>query len=166
MKKHKLFKIVLFASLIFVCLIVSSACKSNDQVNDTVIQEIATEDSIANRINFDKKYYSLDYDGYSKDVYYTFKDDGTAIYTHVMKSGDKITFHQEINFKWTYAGEGECIMIHNGTKMLVGEQDEALGIGRVMHVSKDAIYWSSSGSNSYFVCEDFTNKIPNYAKII
>lgn len=167
MKNQKIFKLLIFASLLSICLLLVCGCASKpEDVNDTVIQEIATEDSIANRIAFDKKYYILSYDGYSKDVYYTFKDDGTATYTHIMQENSNVTFHQEIYFTWTYGGEGDCIMIHNGTKMIVGEQDSALGIGRVMHVSKDVVYWSASGSNSYFVNEDFIDQIENYAKII
>ncbi len=168
MLMNKIIKKIMLALIIVVCIFTCYSCKQNNQtvVNDAIVQEEPTTDSISSRLLFDKKYYSLGYNGYTENEYYTFKSDGTATYTHIMKTGNTTTFHQEINFKWSYAGEGDCIMIHNGTKMIKGNQDDAFGFSRVMHVANDVIYWTASGENTYFICEDFISQIPNYAKLI
>ncbi len=66
----------------------------------------------------------------------------------------------------TQAGDGKCILVHNGTKMIKGTQDDAQGFCRVMHLTKDIVYWSVAQKDTYFICEDFTNKIPKYGKLI
>ncbi len=172
MLNKKIFVKFLLAISLIACALTLNACADSkeiiakDTVQDTVIQEIATEDSISERVSFGKKYYFLGYDGIVKTEYYTLTDDGAAIYTHIMQAGTNVTFHQEINFKWTYIGEGSCVLIHNGTKMIKGEQDDAFGIARVMKLAKDVIYWSASGENTYYINEDFIAHIPNYAKLI
>ncbi len=166
--KNKKLRIAIFCSLALVSILALVSCSSNSnkEPTDTIVQEQASEDSIASRVNFSKKYYYLDYDGVVKEQYYTINQDGTASYTHIMKTGENVTFHQQINFKWTYSGEGNCILVHNGTKMIKGEQDDAFGISRVMHVGKDVMFWSASGENTYYICEDYTAQIPDYAKLV
>ncbi len=178
MLKHKKIKIFMLIIAITACLITFISCSNNSSaknedahtnqsaVQDKVEQDIATEDSIKNRVSFNKKYYSLGYNTCTKNEYYTFCDDGNACYTHIMQDGENIIFHQEIYFKWSYNGEGDCILLHNGTKMIKGQQDDSFGIARVMHLGKDVVYWSTSGENTYFICEDFISQIPNYAKLI
>ncbi len=163
MKKHSIFIAVLLMITFSFTAIVFCGCTPTQP---TMKQETETHDAIDNRVLFNKKYYSLGYDGYTQNEYYTFFDNGTATYTHIMKKGENTTFHQQINFKWTYSGEGECILMHNGTQMIKGEQDDAFGFSRVMHLSKKVIYWSASGENTYFIAEDFVNEIPDYAKLI
>ncbi len=145
------------------CSIFFSGCT---QGKANAVTDAVAQDEIRDRITFDKKYYYLGYDGYAENEYYTFNNDGSASYTHVTKNGSTVTFHQVINFKWTYAGDGNCILIHNGTEIVKGAQDDAFGISRVMHVAKDVAYWSASGENTYFICEDFVSQIPNYGKLI
>ncbi len=152
-----------------VSIFVFTGCANNEQSNDatdTNEGNTPTVDTVDYRISFGKKYYSLGQSSYTENEYYTFNDDGTATYTHIMKDGDTITYHQVLNFKWTYAGESEYILIHNGTQMLKGTQDEANGFGRVMHVSSNVIYWSSSGENSYFINEDYVGQIEQYGMIV
>ncbi len=163
MFNKKILKTIIFSFVILICLL-SVGC-STQNFNEEVCYDI-TQDSVESRISFGKKYYYLSYENYIKDEYYLFNDDGSASYTHVMKNNDVITFHQQINFKWTYSGDGNCILLHNGTKMITGKQDDTFGFSRVMRVSKDIAYWSSSGENTYFICEDFVSQIPNYAKLI
>ncbi len=124
------------------------------------------EDNIKDRVVFGKKYYYLGNECWTELEYYAFNENQTATYTHIMKENETVTFHQVINFKWTYAGDGQCILIHNGTKMIKGNQDDAQGFCRVMHLSKDIVYWSVAQKDTYFVCEDFTEKIPKYGKLI
>ncbi len=178
MIKHKKLKIFTLIIAITACLIIFISCSNNkpvknDGINsnqaalqDKVEQDTATEDSIKNRVSFNKKYYYLGYGAYTKNEYYTFYDDGNACYTHMMQDGENTTFHQEIHFKWSYNGDGDCILLHNGTKMIKGQQDDSFGIARVMHLGKDVVYWSTTGENTYFICEDFVSQIPNYAKLI
>lgn len=103
MLHNKIFTKVLLLLMILTCIfgIVGCGEKESPKVNDSVIQ-----DTINNRIQYDKKYYYLGYDGYSKNEYYIFKADGTASYNTTLKDGNTVTFQQQINFKWTYAGEG------------------------------------------------------------
>ncbi len=161
MKKFNLIIKSILIILATACLFSFCGCELKNKVTD-----IVSEDAISDRVNFDKKYYYLGYDGYDKNQFYSFSDDGSAIYTHIMQEGESVTFHQIINFKWTYGGEGNCILMHNGTQIVKGEQDDAFGISRVMHVGKDVVYWSADGQNTYYICEDFTEQIPNYAKLI
>ncbi len=163
MLKRKIFSFLLVASLLLICAFFVCAC---DKQNQNIVRDAVEQDKISSRISFDKKYFYLGYDGYVSDEYYTFFNDGTATYTHIMKNSGSTTFHQVINFKWTYSGEGDCILIHNGTKMIKGSQDDAFGFSRVMRVSLDVVFWSASGENTYFICEDFTSQIPNYAKLL
>ncbi len=164
----KLFRTAIIAFFAFICIFSFIGCgKSKDNANNNDdTQTNICEDVIENRVMLGKKYYSLGYMNYTKNEYYTINEDGTATYTHIMQDGDKITFHQEINFRWNYAGNSECILVHNGTKMIKGEQDDAFGISRVIHLSKAIIYWSTSGENTYFICEDYVSEIPNYSKLI
>ncbi len=168
MKKYKIITIFTVLLAFFACLLIFGGCSKNqvNAENDSVVQDSIEQDAMGNRISFGKKYYWLDYNGYTENEYYTFNVDGNATYNHIMKEGQKITFHQVINFKWTYAGEGDCILVHNGTQIIKGTQDDAFGIARVIHVANDAIYWSAFGENTYFVCEDFINQAPNYGKLI
>ncbi len=173
MKKSKIFLGLLIAIIACVCLTnascsakkQSSADKTQSTQTDTTQTAVNTDD-INNRIAFGKKYYSLGYLGYTENEYYTFNEDGSATYDHIMKENDKITYHQILHFVWKYRGDGECVMMHNGTEMVKGTQDDAFGINRVMHVSPDVIYWSTSSDNVYFIREDLTEQIPNYAKLI
>ncbi len=165
MSKRKFLSLLLLTILIS-SLFVLNGCKQSDKKSLKNDVQIYDEDKISDRIRFGKKYYSLGYDGYAQNEYYTFNQDNTATYTHIMLTNDKVTFQQEIYYKWTYAGQGECILVHNGTKIIKGEQDDAFGIKWVIHLSKNIIYWSNSGENTYFILEDYISEIPNYAKLI
>ncbi len=166
MKKFTLYKII--ALILLFAIFTGAGCNEakSTGAENTPPQIIAPSDSVTDRVVLGKKYYSLGYGGYIENEYYTFFEDGTATYTHVMKNGNNVTFHQEINFKYVYSGEGSCVLMHNGTKMIKGEQDDAFGFSRVFQLNKDIIYWSASGENAYFVCEDYVNQLPNYAKLI
>ncbi len=166
MIKNKLLSIILVTSLIFGCLIVFLGCNKKTETPN-IVTDTVCEDTLSNRISFDKKYYFLGYTGYTQNEYYTFFENGSATYTHIMKDNDETTYHQELNFKWTYLGDGNLILIHNGTKMIKGTQDDVFGFSREFCVSKDVVYWSSTTSdNTYFISEDFTSQIPSYAKFI
>ncbi len=162
MSVNKLFLKTVIALILGVCFCSFVGCNhANNVITDSVQQ-----DTISDRVSFGKKYFSLGYNGVISTEYYTFNQNGSASYTHIMKEGNDVTFHQIINFKWTYAGDGNCILMHNGTQIVKGTQDDAFGLSRVMHVAKDVVYWSASGENTYFICEDFVSQIPNYAKLI
>ncbi len=168
MLKRKLFikSMIIFVLFLTFFPLVGCAKSQESIAKDTDTQNPTIEDSINDRISFGKKYYYLGYDNVIETEYYTINENNTATYTHIMKNGDKTTFHQQINFKWTYNGEGECVLIHNGTQMIIGEQDDAFGIARIMHVGKDVIYWSVSGENTYYLSEEYVDNIPYYAKLI
>ncbi len=171
-KQRKLAFIILIITVL-VCIVAVIACTKNEQneKDDTTLQQnttqtTATNDALGSRVAFGKKYYALGYSGYTENEYYVLNEDGSASYNHIMKDGDTVTFHQVINFRWAYKGEGDCILLHNGTHMIKGTQDDVFGICRVMHVNKDVIYWSASGENSYYISEDFIDQIPYYAEMI
>ncbi len=166
MIKNKLLTIILGIILILGCLLSLCGCNKKAETPTCINGEIS-KDSLSDRISFDKKYYFLGYNGFTENEYYTFFENGSATYTHIMKDNDKTTYHQELHFKWTYLGDGSLILIHNGTKMIKGSQDDVFGFSRVFCVSKDMVFWSAPTSdNTYFILEDFTSQIPSYAKFI
>ena len=168
--KNKIVIWMLLALVVASCLFVLCSCKNktsqgtNNQTggNQTNGGQSNTQ-TCENCVVFGKKYYALSADGYNKDQYYQFNKDGTAICNITIKDDDgKETFKSTINFKWFDAGNGQLLMLHNGTKILLGEQDVSIGFGRVMHTAKCAIY----EGNSYYIAEDCLNAIPNYGKIL
>lgn len=162
MSKNTIIKITTLLFCIISCMFVFVGCSQNPA---STIEDTVQQDSITTRVMFGKKYYYLGYENYTKNEYYTFYSDGTATYTHIMQDGNTVTFHQVINFNWAYAGEGDCILVHNGTDILKGAQDDAFGFGRVMHLSNSVVYWTASGENTYYVCEDFISKLTNYGSL-
>lgn len=163
--KNKIVTILLLTLLVVSCLFVLCSCKdklpqgNNNQTGGNQTNSQTCENCVV----FGKKYYALDAKGYNKHHYYTFHKDGTATCNIVIKDdNDKETFESTINFKWFDAGNGQLLMLHNGTKILLGEQDAAIGFGRVMHTAKCAIY----EGNSYYILEDCLNSIPNYGKLM
>ncbi len=171
MKKIKIITILFSLMTLLTMSIAFTSCNKQNQSPQhaspiVTPQNSVTSDNISNRVAFGKKYYALNHTSFSKNAYYTFNSDGTATYNHIMQEGGNTIYHQVLHFAWTYAGDGKCIMIHNGTQLIKGTQDDVFGFGRVMHLSKDAIYWTASGENSYFINEDFTPNIPNYSKFI
>ncbi len=163
MLNNKLLTKIIIAFFLISCMFAFSGC---DKTTQPVAYGTNSQDQMDNRIEFGKKYYSLTYDECNKNEYYVFNSDGSASYNSTIKQGNSVTFQQTVNFKWTYVGEGDCILIHNGTKIIKGTQDDAFGFSRVMRVSKNMLYWSSDGENTYFICESYLNKIPNYGKFI
>ena len=163
--KNKIITILLLTLLVVSCLFVLCSCKDKmpqDNNNQTGGNQTNSQ-TCENCVVFGKKYYALSANGYNKDQYYTFNKDGTATCNIVIKDdNDKETFKSTINFKWFDAGNGQLLMLHNGTKILLGEQDAAIGFGRVMHTAKCAIY----EGNSYYILEDCLNSIPNYGKLM
>ena len=163
--KNKIITILLLTLLVASCLLVLCSCKDKmpqDNNNQTGGNQTNSQ-TCENCIVFGKKYYALDANGYNKDQYYKFNKDGTATCNIVIKDDNgKETFESTINFKWFDAGNGQLLMLHNGTKILLGEQDVAIGFGRVMHTAKCAIY----EGNSYYILEDCLNSIPNYGKLM
>ncbi len=170
--KNKIVTILLLTLLVASCLFVLCSCKNkppqdtNNQINgnsQTGGNQTNNNQSCENCVVFGKKYYALSADGYNKDQYYKFNKDGTATCNITIKDDNgKETFKSTINFKWFDAGNGQLLMLHNGTKILSGEQDVAIGFGRVMHITKCAIY----SDNAYYISEDCVNAIPNYGKIV
>ena len=159
MKLKRTITTLIFTILVAVCLFAMCGCtrKLADTTDNTTCPDTAS-----NRVSFGKKYYALTGNGMDKNQYYQFNENGTAIYSATLEESGKTTFKSTINFKWFYAGEGEFILLHNGTKISTGTQNSAMGIGRTMHTSKCAMYWD----NMYFVCETCANAIPNYAQIV
>ena len=169
--KNKIVTILLLTLLVASCLFVLCSCKNkppqgaNNQTNgnNQTGGNQTNNQSCENCVVFGKKYYALSADGYNKDQYYKFNKDGTATCNITIKDNNgKETFKSTINFKWFDAGNGQLLMLHNGTKILLGEQDVAIGFGRVMHTAKCAIY----EGNSYYILEDCLNSIPNYGKLM
>ncbi|MBQ2894568.1 MAG: hypothetical protein IJB95_03155 [Clostridia bacterium] len=167
--KNKIVIWILLTLVVASCLFALCSCKSKtgqgantptdgNQSNGNQSSNQTCENSIV----FGKKYYALSANGYNKDQYYQFNKDGTATCNITIKDDDgKETFKSTINFKWFDAGNGDLLMLHNGTKIMLGEQDVAIGFGRVMHTAKCAIYTG----NSYYISEDCLNAIPNYGKL-
>lgn len=164
--KNKIVIWILLTLLVAISLFVLCSCKNKagqDTNTPTGGNQTNDNQTCQNCVVFGKKYYSLSANGINKDQYYQFNKDGTAICSITIKDDDgKETFKSTINFKWFDAGNGQLLMLHNGTKILSGEQDVAMGFGRVMHTAKCAIYWD----DTYYISEDCVNTIPNYAKIV
>ena len=163
--KNKIVIWILLTLVVASCLFALCSCKSKtgQGANTPTDGNQSSNQTCENCIVFGKKYYALSADGYNKDQYYQFNKDGTAICNITIKDDDgKETFKSTINFKWFDAGNGQLLMLHNGTKILLGEQDVSIGFGRVMHTAKCAIY----EGNSYYIAEDCVNAIPNYGKIL
>lgn len=160
MKLNKTVTIIILTILATMCVFALCGCQPKTAPtteNNTICQDVAKD-----RVSFGKKYYALSGNGMDKDQYYQLNEDGTGRYCIAIKEDGATTFESTINFKWFYAGEGEFILLHNGTQILTGNQDSTLGFGRTMHTSKCAMYWD----NMYYVCEDCANSIPNYAQIV
>ncbi len=159
--------ITLTVVILVIGIFVFSGCAKNENVeNDNNPQQAVSNEEWSTQPIFGKKYYYLGYNGYTENEYYTFNENGTASYTHIIKDGENVSYHQEIYFKWILNGNGDYILVQNGTKMHKGTLDETFGFGRVMHVSSDVIYWTASGENSYFVNEDYVGQIEQYGKIV
>lgn len=160
MKQNKLLTALMITILSLLCLLALCGCaKKTTTEQQPTPQTCTTEYPVA----FGKKYYALSANGCDKLQYYQFNKDGTAIYNVTIKDSDNNdTFKSTINFKWFYEGNGQFILLHNGTRVTLGKQDTATGFGRVMHTSKCAIYWE----NMYYISEDCVNAIPNYAKML
>ena len=162
--KNKIVIWILLTLVVASCLFALCSCKSKtgQDTNTPTDGNQSSNQTCANCIVFGKKYYALSADGYNKDQYYQFNKDGTATCNITIKDDDGTeTFKSTINFKWFDAGNGDLLMLHNGTKIMLGEQDVAIGFGRVMHTAKCAIYTG----NSYYISEDCLNAIPNYGKL-
>ncbi len=142
------------------CLLSLCGCKDSKNAinNDTTIQ-----DDVANKISFGKKYYFLNGTEHVKDEYYLFNEDGSASYNFTYLQNGKVTLKMITNFRWTYAGEDKFILLHNGTEIVTGVSDGITGFGRIMHTTKDVMYWDD---NMFFICEDAVDKIPNYNKFV
>ena len=153
--KNKVTTTILATLLVAMCLIALCSCapKANQ------IVEVETQEDA---ISFGKKYYALSGYGVDKNQYYTFNKDGTATYHVTIEENGKVTYKSNINFKWFYADNGQFVLLHNGTKVLEGKHDDAMGFGRVMHATKCVMYWD----NMYFVAEDCANSIPNFGKFV
>ena len=152
--------VVILTILIATCLFALCGCNKATPSNDsscTVQQDLATD-----KVAFGKKYYSLDDKGYDKNQYYIFNKDGTATYHVTLTENNKETYKSTINFRWFYAGNGQFLMLHNGTKMELGQNDGVFGFGRVMHTTKCVMHWD----NMYFVSEDCVNSLTNYGKLV
>lgn len=161
MKQNKLLTALTMAILTLLCLFALCGCAKNTTTEQQPTPPTCTPCEYP--IAFGKKYYALSANGCDKLQYYQFNKDGSATYNVTIKDdNDKDTFKSTINFKWFYEGNGQFIMLHNGTKVTLGKQDTAMGFGRVMHTSKCAIYWD----DKYYISEDCVNAIPNYAKLL
>ena len=160
MKFYKVITCIVLLLLIATCLFALCGCKAtaNNNCTNCTIQQDVEED----KVSFGKKYYSLDDKGYDKNQYYIFNKDGTATYHVTLTENNKETYKSTINFRWFYAGNGQFLMLHNGTKMDLGQNDGVFGFGRVIHTTKCVMYWD----NMYFVAEDCVNSIPNYGKLV
>ncbi len=158
MKLNKITIMLLVTVLVATCLMLLCGCaNATASTND-----IPQQDGASERVSFGKKYYSLTSVDYDKNQYYQFNEDGTGICNITLEENGKVTYRSVINFKWIYAGEGNFVLLHNGTQMITGKQDDVFGFGRTMRTTKCAMYWD----DMYYVCEDCVNAIPNYAQFV
>lgn len=155
--KNKFLVTVVLCLVVLLCLGVLCACNEKTPVCDTPQAEERVQ-----KISFDKKYYVLQGDGCNKNQYYVFNKDGTAIYNVTLTSGDDVTFKSVVNLRWFDGGNGQFILLHNGTQVLQGKQDAVFGFGGVARICECAMQWD----NAYYICEDCLNAIPNYARFV
>lgn len=155
--KNKFLVTAVCCLIVLVCLGVMCACSPKTPVCNSPQAE-----ENAQNVSFGKKYYVLQGDGCNKNQYYVFSKDGTAIYNVTLSNGDNTTFKSVVNLRWFDSGNGQYVLLHNGTRILQGKQDVVFGFGGVARICACAMQLD----NTYYICEDCLNAIPNYAQFV
>lgn len=145
-----------------VCSLVALACLGVLCGCTKTYCDVPQADETQQSISFGKKYYVLQNNGCNENQYYVFNKDGTATCDVTLTNGEEITYQAVINMRWFDGGNGQYILLHNGTQILQGKQDVVFGFGGVARITACAMQWD----NAYYVCEDCLTAIPNYARFV
>ncbi len=148
--------------LTVLCCLIASACLGALCGCAKTYCDAPQADETQQSISFGKKYYVLQNNGCNKNQYYVFNNDGTATCNITLTNDGVVTYQAVINMRWFDGGNGQYILLHNGTQILQGKQDVVFGFGGVARITECIMQWD----NAYYVCEDCLTTIPNYAQFV